>query len=487
MIRPFRSFYARLSSLFLVLTVALGAGFIAIAFNSAEHLFDDVEQLLNRDYAAAIAEELAPLVSKGFQNGPIQEAIHYMMVLNPRVEIYLLGADGRVLAWFGNPADRLVRISVDTRPLEAFITGGRRLPILGDDPRSSSRSKPFSAAPLRIGDERGFVYVILGGQLFDRSLNAVRESYYLRAGLAAVLAALGVTVVTGLALFFLLTRRLTLLSQAVRAFKAGDLRRRVAAGSRDELGDLGRSFNDMAAALEAGMEKLRLSQRMRRELIANISHDLRGPIASLRGSLETIVLKDAELGPEERRKYMEVGLRSTDSLGKLVDELFELVSLETRQKRPRREAFPLSELVQDVVLKLRPRAEKVPVRLEAVSPPGIPLVSADIGMIERLLSNLIDNALGFTPAGGSVRVELSPRDGFVYVCVADTGMGIAPEDLPRIFDRFYRADKSRNRSGGAGLGLAIAKEIAELHGGTLTAESFPGQGARFTFRLPIAT
>jgi signal transduction histidine kinase len=115
------------------------------------------------------------------------------------------------------------------------------------------------------------------------------------------------------------------------------------------------------------------------------------------------------------------------------------------------------------------------------------LVSADIGMIERLLSNLIDNALGFTPAGGSVRVELSPRDGFVYVCVADTGMGIAPEDLPRIFDRFYRADKSRNRSGGAGLGLAIAKEIAELHGGTLTAESFPGQGARFTFRLPIAT
>jgi signal transduction histidine kinase len=338
-----------------------------------------------------------------------------------------------------------------------------------------------------MGGQDGYVYVILEGQGFDRSLAAIRESYYMRAGMAAVLVTLLATLAAGFALFFLLTRRLSVLGQAVKAFQAGDLGRRARVRGSDELGVLGRTFNDMAASLQAGMEKLTQSERMRTELIANISHDLRSPIASIRGSLETIVLKEGELSPEQRRQFVQTSLRNTESLQKLVDELFDLVKLETRQVEPRRESFPLAELAQDVVLKLKPQADRASVLLTADLPPDLPPVRADIGMIERVLSNLIENALRFTPEGGSVRVALSVGDGSVAVCVSDTGSGISPEDLPHIFERFYRADKSRDRSSaGAGLGLAIAKQIVELHGSPLSVESSPGRGARFHFSLPAS-
>jgi signal transduction histidine kinase len=374
---------------------------------------------------------------------------------------------------------------VDLAPLVEFIRSGGRLLVQGPDPRSATRFKPFSAAPLRMGKDEGYVYVILGGQSYDRSLQTLRERYYVRAGVTALLGAVAATLIAGFSLFFLLTRRLAALGQAVRGFQAGDFGRRVPARGEDELGDLGRSFNEMAETIQAGVEKLRLAERMRSDLIANISHDLRSPITSLRASLETILLKDAELSAEHRRVFLETSLRSTEGLQRLVGELFELVKLETRQVEPRREAFQLAELVQDVTLKYRPQADRASVTIAALLPPELPLVTADIGLVERVLSNLIENALAFTPAGGSVSVGLATEDEGVSVSVADTGRGIAAEDLPHIFERFYRADKSRDRSsGGAGLGLAIAKEIVELHGGRLLVESEPGRGARFAFRLP---
>jgi signal transduction histidine kinase len=482
------SFYARLSTIFMLLILALGAGCIAIAFTSAGHLFDDVQQMLNRDYARSISAELEPLMTDGLSRPRLSGAIHYMMVLNPSVEIYILDARGTILSYFAAPPEKIVRNSIDTAPLNSFITGGGRGLILGPDPRSATRLKPFSAAPMRIAGEPGYVYVILGGQSYDKSLEAIRESYYLRTGLAAFLLALLATLAAGLSLFFLLTRRLRSLSQAVKGFQRGELDRRVEARGADEIGDLGRSFNDMAAAIQAGVEKLRLSERRRSELIANISHDLRSPLASIRGYLETVLLKDSQLDPEQRRRFLEVSLKNVGSLQRLVEELFELVKLETRQVQPKRESVQLTELAQDVVLKLRPQADLSRVSLTADLSPGVPRVSADIGMIERVFTNLIENALRFTPSGGSVRVSVSRKNGTVEALVSDTGAGIAPEDLPHVFERFYRADRSRDRStGGAGLGLSIAKQIVELHGGLLEAESGSAGGASFRFTLPVSS
>jgi signal transduction histidine kinase len=470
----FRTFYARLSAIFLALVLALAAGILAVAFRLAGHLFDEVEQLLNRDYARSIAAELEPLVAGGFASGRIRQAIHYMMVLNPRVEIYILDDGGAVLAYFAPPAESVPRERVDLGPIRSFLSNDRL--ILGEDPRSARR-KPFSAATIDLGGQTGFVYVILGGERYDRFLGSSRDSYYLRAGLATFLLAIAATLLAGFALFFLLTRRLASLAQAVKAFQRGELDRRLVARGGDELGALGRSFNEMAAGIQAGLAE-------RRDMVANISHDLRSPLSSIRGNLETLLLKDGQLEPGARRGFLEAALRNIDGFQKLVEELFELARLESGQARPRLESFHPGELAQDVVLKLRPQAEAAGVRLAVELPAELPLVRGELGLIERLLTNLIENALRFTPAGGSVRVSLAAEGGGTRVSVADTGSGIAPEDLPHVFERFYRADRSRDRSaGGAGLGLAIARQIAELHGSRLEVESSPGRGSRFHFLL----
>ena len=470
----FRTFYARLSAIFLALVLALAAGILAIAFRLAGHLFDEVEQLLNRDYARSIAAELEPLVAGGFASGRIRQAIHYMMVLNPRVEIYILDDGGAVLAYFAPPAESVPRARVDLGPVRSFLSNDRL--ILGEDPRSARR-KPFSAATIDLGGQTGFVYVILGGERYDRFLGSSRDSYYLRAGLATFLLAIAATLLAGFALFFLLTRRLASLAQAVKAFQRGELDRRLVARGGDELGALGRSFNEMAAGIQAGLAE-------RRDMVANISHDLRSPLSSIRGNLETLLLKDGQLEPGAQRGFLEAALRNIDGFQKLVEELFELARLESGQAGPRLESFHPGELAQDVVLKLRPQAEAAGVRLAAELPAELPLVRGELGLIERLLTNLIENALRFTPAGGSVRVSLTAEGGGTRVSVADTGSGIAPEDLPHVFERFYRADRSRDRStGGAGLGLAIARQIAELHGSRLEVESSPGRGSRFHFLL----
>ncbi len=482
--RLFSSFYARISTIFLLLILVLGAGCVAIAFRSSQRLFDDVEQLLNRGYAKSIAGELAPLVANGFSADGVKSAIHYMMVLNPMVEIYLLDSSGKILAYFLNPAERILRSSVDIGPVRRFVESRGGL-VLGEDPRSATRSRPFSAAPLPMGSQEGYVYVILGGEKYDASLRMIRDSYYLRAGLVAFFLALAATLIVGLILFFFLTRRLSTLSDAVRAFEKGDLTRRVRTGGSDEMGALGRAFNEMAATIEADVEKIRLAERMRRDLIGNISHDLRSPLASIQGYLETLVLKDAELPAEERQKFLQVSLRNTSNLQRLVEELFELAKLDARQVQLRVEPLQVAELAQDVALKLDPEARAAGVSL-SVEPNGdLPLVAGDVGMLERVLTNLMENALHFTPAGGRVRAILQGGPGSVRVTVSDTGTGIPPEDLPRVFERFYRADRSRTPGShnGAGLGLAIARQIVELHGSSLSVESRPGEGAEFSFTL----
>ncbi|HUI71565.1 MAG TPA: HAMP domain-containing sensor histidine kinase [Spirochaetia bacterium] len=480
----FRSFYARISTIFLLLIVVLGAGWVAIAFNSARQLFSAVEQVLNREYARSIAAEIQPMVASGFDENRVRGAIHYMMVLNPMVEIYLLNDAGKILAYFTGPSGKIERSSVDMEPVRKFVaSGGERL-ILGDDPRGATRAKPFSAATLTMGNDTGYVYIILGGERYDATLRMIRQSYILRAGMVALLLALLSTLIVGLSLFFLLTRPLRALSDAVRAFERGESGRRVRVRGTDELAGLARSFNDMAATIEADMEKLREAERMRKELIGNISHDLRSPLASIQGYLETILLKDAQLAPEERRRFLEISLKNTASLQRLVEELFELVKLDTRQVQLKREPFQAAELAQDAVLKLKPGADAAGVVLTVEGPRDLPLVTGDIGLVERVLTNLIENAVAYTPRGGSVKVALSQENGPVQVSVIDTGTGIGPDDLSHIFDRFYRADRSRDRSrGGAGLGLAIAREIVELHGGALHVESKVNAGTRFSFTL----
>ncbi len=412
------------------------------------------------------------------------------MIFNPRVEIYLLDGAGRILAP-DVAAGGLARDRVALAPLRAFLQAQPPpLPIYGDDPRSTDKRKPFSVAPIRIGDAPGYLYLILGGEQYESIAAMVEDSYIVRNSLISLLASALLIGIVGLVVFFLLTKRLRTMMATVRAFESGDYGRRVPLRARDEIGQLGRAFNEMATRIEHTLEEMRRSDQLRRDLVANVSHDLRSPLASVQGYLETVLMKDAQLPADERRAFLDVIHTNVVRLSSLVSELFELSRLEAQQVKPLPEPFALPELVQDVVMKLQPQAQEADVSLTSRVTRALPFVTADIGMIERVLTNVIENALRHTPPGGEVWVEaaapLAPGTP-VTVRIADTGPGIRAEDRPHVFDRFYRADKSRTRRdgrGGAGIGLAIAKQMLTMHGCEIYVERTGADGSVFAFTLP---
>lgn len=488
MTRILNSFYAKLSVLFLMLIIVLGGTIAFLSVRSSMQLADEAEQKLNRDLATNLAGEFQPFLIESIDQEAIREKISYMMIVNPRIEIYLLGSSGMIKASFLGDDKQLEQTTVDTAPLEAYMAGAA-LPIWGEDPAQWGRKKPFSVAEIVImGEEGCYLYIILGSEQYDSAASMMRDSYIVQATLKGLALAILVTAVVGVILFGFLTRRLRGMKDVVGAFAKGKFDRRIEAVSDDEIGELAVSFNQMADTIEASVEELRSTDRLRRELIANVSHDLRSPLAVMQGYLETIIMKGDTLDLDERQRYMDVVFKNTRYLNTLVSELFELSKLDAHQIEPAFEGFSIAELVQDLVMQYEAKAAAYDVRLDADLPDQLSLVYADIGLVERAISNLIDNAIRYTPPGGSVRVTPMNKGDAVCVRVADTGYGIPEEDLPHIFERFYRVEKSRSRDkGGTGLGLAIARKIMELHGTTLEVKSALNQGTTFSFQLPAFT
>jgi signal transduction histidine kinase len=258
---------------------------------------------------------------------------------------------------------------------------------------------------------------------------------------------------------------------ATRAMASGDYNQRVTATAQDEVGSLARSFNTMASKLEE-------VERQRRELVANVSHELRTPIAALRAQLENLADGVEALDPVA----VSAMLRGTERLSRLVDQLLELSQFESGAIRIDRQNFLVSEVIQDAAAEVRPVNTDVRIVTEAVN--GL-VGAGDPERIHEVLTNLLTNAVRHSPAGGEVKVRGAPIPGGVRIEVSDAGIGVPPDDIERIFDRFYRVDAARTSgAGGAGLGLAIARSIAELHGGSIRAESQVPTGCRIVFDLP---
>jgi signal transduction histidine kinase len=274
-----------------------------------------------------------------------------------------------------------------------------------------------------------------------------------------------------------MTQPLRDMAQAAHRMETGDYSQRVSTESRDEVGQLAVAFNRMSSELES-------LERLRRDLVANVSHELKTPISALRAHLENLLDGVEEPDPET----LQVMLAQSERLGRLVDELLDLSRLESGDVPLDRGSVELAPLVAEVLSEIEVARPERGVRLADAVPKDIPPVFADRERVHQVLFNLLDNAVRFTPEGGRVTVSASRHNGSVDVAVADTGPGIAPEDLPRVFERFYRVDESRSRDdGGTGIGLAIARSVVEAHGGTIWAESEPGRGSTFTFELPAAS
>jgi len=475
----------RLTLVVLALLVGVGGAVAALAGRAAERATVAADQMLHRSLAADLAPRVQPHLDAAIDSAAIAGVIGGLTQVNRRLDVYLLGSDGMIKSWFNDGRGRPLVAAVDPAPLDAFL-GGAPLPLLGVDPARPDVERPFSVAPVRImGEEGCYLYLILQGERYDAVAASVRRAAIGEAlghGLAlALLAALAV----GALLVAWLTRPLTRLAATVGAFERGVHGVRAGEGGRGEVASLATAFNRMAARLAAQVDALRATDRQRRDLVANVSHDLRSPLAALRGYLETLDMTPPD--DPERPAYVARALRASERLSALVDDLFDLSRFDAAEVRPALEPTALADLAADAVAEAAAGADARGVRLTVRAEDGLPLVAADAGLVERALANLLDNALRHTPAGGAVAVEVARADATaVALSVRDTGAGLAPEVLPRVFERFVRADESRAADGGAGLGLAIVQRIAELHGGTIRAESVLGAGATFTLTLPVA-
>jgi len=486
----FSTLYARLAAVLCGLLVAIGLIYALLVASSTSRHLQELAQHLNRDVALRIVADRNLVAEGRLSMDALKATFSAYMEINPSIEIYLLDLDGRILSFSADPG-KVKRQSVDLGPIRDFL-GGAPFPLLGDDPRSYDRMKAFSVTPVpTAAAPEGYLYVVLRGEQYDTAVQALQESFVLRISGWAVAGSLGFGLLAGLLLFHLLTRRLRRLARTLKAFEGSGFSAHTPFGQGveeggDEIERLGQAFDRMAKRIMTQLQELRAQDQSRRELVAQISHDLRTPLAAVTGYLETLSMKSGTVDEARRAEYLEIALRQSRRLGGMVDALFELARLEARDLRPELEPANLAELLQDVVLKFEPRAIGSGVRLK-MRPPAddLPAAQVDVALVERVLDNLLENALEHASGGEVVEVAVIQTDGALEIGICDRGPGIPEPHLESIFEPFRRGAAGDRARGHAGLGLSIARRIARLHGGELQVTNREGGGAHFVLRLPL--
>lgn len=449
------------------------------------------EQRLHLSLAANLASD-NPLLQQGvFDHKALKNLFHTLMVLGPAFEFYYLDPTGKILTYSANKS-QVKRKQVDLVPILQLTRNQAPLPIYGDDPRHFTRKKIFSAAPVFNGqDLQGYLYVIVTGEQYDQAYAELQTDKTIELSLLLTTGAILFLFIVLLWLFHYFTNPLRRLTQDMKNFVASGFDKskvqltKWQKNSSNEVHVLGNVFAQMVAQINSQLLRLQQADLHRRELLAHISHDLRTPLASLQGYIEILALKDKQLSEAERQKYIQIALRNSSQLKKLIDQIFELAHLEDGQVSLNLEPFNLTELLWDVVAKFSLQAEQKNIRLKVHPESSQIQVYSDIGKIERILSNLIENALRHTPENGEVLITIEEsHDNYCQISVKDTGTGIKMEEIAYIFDARYRASNAtQNKGQHTGLGLAITKRLIELLQTEIRVQSQLGQGTVFMFNL----
>lgn len=335
------------------------------------------------------------------------------------------------------------------------------------------------AIPLE-GDGGSYILYIIDNKATVQSLNGDLSRIILQ----AMVIGLMISVLMSLLLAKTLVTPLQELTHAAESVAGGDFDQKVDNPSRDEIGVLTQTFNDMAGTLEDTLDDLKKSEQMRKEFVANVSHELRTPITSVKSYSETL-LEDPEMDREMRERFLNVIVNESDRMSKIVQDLLTLSRFDAGSIEFEFTTFSFERSVKDVYSAMRLEAQNHDheFTLEFLSP--VPDIVGDKGRIEQVLMNMVSNAIKYTKNGGKIKMTAGSKDGSVWCAVRDNGIGIPKQDVEHVFDRFYRVDKARSReSGGTGLGLSIANEIVLRHQGTLTLDSKVGRGTVITVTLP---
>jgi signal transduction histidine kinase len=481
-----RTLFGRLLLVFLLFGVVMTAALLYVLRVSHEQFHLEFDQTVSRNLAKEYVAADFFLTDRPLDAMTLHEGIGKLASANPAIDIYLLDTAGRIVA-SSVPNTQWRRSTVDVGPIKEFLAG-HPAPIMGDDPRQPAGRTVFSAAPFHVRDCPGdYLYLVLGRAEDAPGAAKLRNAFAIREGAGIIVLAAMLAVALSLLVLSLLTRRLSVLDQTMSRFERLTARSSQPSEPRrdgDEIDRLEAMFKDLAARIGAQMAQLQSVDAARREMLANLSHDLRTPITTLLAHLESLQMEEVPLNEQERREYIDVSIRQGRRIARLIEQLLEAAKLEAGQISARPEAFPIGELLHDVVHKFALAARERGVSLGAsVQPEGL-RVNGDIALLERVFDNLIENALRHTPDGGQVTVSACRAGGRAQVVVSDSGVGMTPEEAARAFDRFYRGDHGRSTtSGRTGLGLAIVKSILDLHGSTISVDSRPGHGTSFRFDL----
>ncbi len=487
---------ARIIALVIVFCVMISAFFMLVMGRAYIGYYDELRQRQGVEFARNVAQMYPQLGNFDTLNREETENMfEKMLLLDPRSAIYLVDTSGRIRAGYTKERSIGSRSSIALGPIERLLGAPVGATVLGDDPEFANTQNLFAAAPLlQSAAPVGFVYVLMRPP--DSDFRQTLMSSY--ANRSAVAVAVGGALASALLVFavlFLITRPLRRLTDAVDAVSAVDhadasvmaheaLPQGGYESRNDEIGRLARAFRAMVNRLHEQMQRIKRMDDTRREWLANVSHDLRTPLTSLIGHLETVQLRVDRLSDADRARFLDVALRNAQHLDRLSSSLFDLARLDSNDLPLDKSPSHLGELLDDLIARFIPMAESAQIALTVEYAAALPLVAVDTALVERAVGNLIDNALRYTPPQGRITLAARAHQDGVELTVADTGAGIPPTTLPNVFKRFFQGSEHREGRGHAGLGLAVVLRVAELHSGTATAANQDTGGAIFRLWFP---
>ena len=484
-------FVVKLIVSFFTIILMAGIGYTITSIYFSNQFYQQTTQRLNASLAQHLIDEKfgteSPLDSSGTVNKLLfGDIMHNMMAVNRAIEVYLLNTEGYVQysVVLDHNIPETNQKKIDLTPIHQFIAENGNNYVLGQDPKDLTKQTIFSAARFQSNGHEGYVYIVLAGKDFLAAQSDLFSGYLTHIGLGGSFLTLFFSTFLGIVAIWYLTRSLRQIIYAAKRFQEGDLKYRIENADRTDLANVATTFNGMADTILSDIEKIKSVDQLRQELIANISHDLRTPLAVVQGYIETLHMKNAQLSMKEQQEYLNIISSGGDRLAKLISQLFEYSKFESNQIQPKKEPFLISELANDINQSYSILAKNKNIDLRLSMDDNIPLVFADISLVERAVQNLMDNAIKFTPEFGEIVIKVKALETHVEVVVQDSGPGIDKESQALIFERFRQTRIGREKEG-AGLGLAIVKKILDIHDSKITVLSNPNSGTKFSFELPI--
>ena len=472
----------------LALLICSTYGLVSYYYILKQQLAD--KQLLNRDLAINLVNELNWLPSDRVDNKKWSEKLDSFMSINPGIEIYILDLQGNIVVHSKNDTE-IQRQQINVKPLQQHIKGDHMYPLIGQDPLALDLEKPFTVAQVpNKHAPQGYLYVVLHSQQQIEFEANKKANYYWYISMYLLAVSLTIAFVIAIVFFRQFTRRINTLTSVVSQFRESGFVTHDhyqlplnKDDKKDEIGILNQSFDSMAKHMQRQFAQIQSADENRRNLLAGISHDLRTPLTALRGHLEILLSKSDHLKLKQKEKYLGICIKNTLRMGKMIEDIFQLSRLQSREIKLNPEAFSIEDLAQDVLLMLKPLAEQKGCTLSlSLSCKSIAFVQADIALIERVLENLLSNAIHHTD-NGIIELIVEQESERVKISVKDNGEGIKNSDHQKITLPYYQCDSPSSATSKSGLGLAICENILALHQQKLNLISEPSKGSCFFFYL----